>query len=319
MKFKVLILEELTEDDLTNLYTLNYKYDIMRSSKPKRFDSEDAFRKKQIKTNELGRAYLDPLENDIIDELLLVFNSWLESHAITEPKKWAAARVKFLEGFEPVEILESITSEYINYSVYNKKNFDELSLSELYNEQLGDVSGSELNTFINEHLKNDEINRIRNDIEHYKGQDVDYSEDIKQLEEDLEHIENNEFDDIYVDVHTILYAQDMGYDVFEEMYEHLVFPLWFEHWGPRGIEDTRNRIERVANQLTHARGLKFTEKNIREKNIIINSALGAVHQTGGMMDYIESENPEITNELLSRLSDMDVEHLNKELEKDGYI
>ena len=57
---------------------------------------------------------------------------------------------------------------------------------------------------------------------------------------------------------------------------------------------------------------------LKEKFVAINRALNAAHQTGQMLDYIETESPDMTKELLDELSNLDVDEWNKELRQMGF-
>jgi chromosome segregation ATPase len=58
--------------------------------------------------------------------------------------------------------------------------------------------------------------------------------------------------------------------------------------------------------------------DLTEKFKIINIALNAVHQTGDMIDYVEGEHNEISKQLLTDLSNMNVDKLNSKLKMQGF-
>jgi hypothetical protein len=67
-----------------------------------------------------------------------------------------------------------------------------------------------------------------------------------------------------------------------ELFEKIIFPVWFAHWEPQGIVETRENIENIYKQLQASNASQLG-------NMIswTNAALNASHQTGSMLEYVE--------------------------------
>jgi hypothetical protein len=77
-----------------------------------------------------------------------------------------------------------------------------------------------------------------------------------------------------------LEQQGLLEDVIKELYQNIIFPLWYEQWSAQGIEETRENIEQIYERLIMA-------SDIPSMSIAINVALQGVHQSGSMLDYVE--------------------------------
>ena len=73
---------------------------------------------------------------------------------------------------------------------------------------------------------------------------------------------------------------------FIELYEKIVFPVWFAHWKAKGIVQTRKNVQNAYNNLK-----KASTKDLGNLVAWIGQALNTAHQSGSMLDYVpEDEN-----------------------------
>jgi len=105
----------------------------------------------------------------------------------------------------------------------------------------------------------------------------------------------------------------------------VLFVFWYEKWSAEGIDETRETVEEINGQLEIIETLP-----IRQALIVINSAIGAAHQTGDMVDYLSEHlgrvrqddvsSDEITHLMssLSHLSGSELEVWNEDLRKVGF-
>jgi len=117
--FKEFLLEEITAEELTNIYELNYMYDMMRISSytgiPERRDNLI----RNIEDKAIGIC------DDVLEQLNDIFYDWLESHALTSAKSWAKSRAKDLEEYgdsRPELAFVEPFHDYLNYKYKNSAN-----------------------------------------------------------------------------------------------------------------------------------------------------------------------------------------------------
>jgi flagellar biosynthesis GTPase FlhF len=108
-----LILSEsfIRENDLVELYELNYKYDMMKKSP---FNGVPDRRENII--NSVERRGL-VVSNHVITELIKIFDSWLGDHALTSAESWAKSRVKDMEDDDAGYFIADPSDDYQNYRV----------------------------------------------------------------------------------------------------------------------------------------------------------------------------------------------------------
>jgi len=152
------------------------------------------------------------------------------------------------------------------------------------------------------HIYDDDENFIPPKTVEEAGDFIDVIEAEVDAEEALEYMDSlDQFENF-------LSNNDTAYI---ELYREIVFPLWFAHWEPRGIVETRNNVEKVAQNLR-----TISKKPLEKQFMTLNIAKNLSHQTGSMMDYYE-EKFDVSAEDLLRLSNTDVTAWNKELKQIG--
>jgi len=325
-------------DQLEALYELEYKY-FMLKSKPFRGMPQ---RKENI-LNQL-RQRLNQLALEIREPILITFQSWLSSHALLEPGTWADSRVSnaLYNNYDGSisSVMNDILHEYNNYSGILETPI-EITFSDFMQEI---TRNSDKFPFFKEFLSvltpdyqaNLEYNL---ESEGYEEFGETYGMDFASDEDGKAYIQNLTIDDIGID--TIIDGlelnnfntftsqlgswRDFADSVLSEFYENFVFPLWYTYWGSRGIDETRQNIEFIYNNL-----LKADVNDIENFIVYINAALNGVHQTGSMLQYLQEyidQNPDEYNtwgeevdlkDTFDRLSlEPDIQKWNKELKEIG--
>lgn len=294
--------ENLSEN-LETLYEWEYKYhQILYSQKTNPYRKE--------KLIEFIKQSLQPVVANIQEALMETYENWLSKHALLNPKDWAKARVDFdeFEDYGPDQTLHNVKWEYLNLGGENfELNFFKTNLKYFKN--------------YFEEVKNDNINYLYEELEYAKTHEDE--EEIKRLEEDIEYLENLNFDNekefdnfvdeyYYIDEYvsgekadSIFTNHSQLYEMTLDFLEKKIFPLWFAKWEPQGIVKTRETIEEIYSQLQGVNNLPF-QKILG----VVNIALNASHQTGLMMDYIEYMH-DTTPEDLENLSNKSEEEINK--------
>jgi len=283
------------EENLQSLYELEYKWSMI-NQRP--FNGLEQ-RRQNISDN--LRNNLNRIAYAVKDVLSNVFSKWLGSHAILDPGTWARARVEDMED-EPIDtILYSMLNEYARYSTI------EFSLG-----NYGKAQNESFKKILNFAYKNiDKIPNFKAALEEgltgyremlysdLKDEGLEefserYNKEFKTEEEAESHIENISIEDIDVEsLYQFYNAEDFlsflseafyPDEILIELYEHCVFPLWYEHWKEQGIDETRDTIEKINDRLETANA-----ENTQEFMAAVNLALNAAHQTGAMTDYIEQD------------------------------
>jgi len=298
-----LVNAEIEEDELREIYKINYLYDMANSSSftgnPQR--QENILRRFESDGNRIA----DQVNEDLQD----VFGEWLRFHAITEPREWAEARVEMDEEIGEISI-ENPLAEYNRYA--GKVSSEEFMSMFMQKLKSGEVEASSLNQWLG-YVADDEISSKEEEIESLDPEED--AEEIANLRQNISDLEDGDYTNLYDLVSESLpHAVENGYvdnDIFVDIYEHMVFPVWYGNWSAQGIDETRETIETIYKELRNAQTLP-------QKFVAINRALNAAHQTGQMLDYIESRSPEVTKELLNELSDTDVTEWNSELRMMGF-
>jgi hypothetical protein len=239
---------------------------------------------------------LTPVLNSIIESLKDVYEKWLGSHAILSPRTWAEKRMEELENADtPIEeIYEFTVAEYERYGGNNEKE---------------DFINANIDTIrqIVAQLVDEQNNGIEEDSEDYLSIDLSDDNEISDFIDGV-------FDDTKQFISSI-YHGNLSY-LAEEMIinfnEKCVFPLWYGEWSYRGIDETRENIEKIYKTLLSANTEPFSEKFV-----IITVALNSSHQTGSMVDYVEDMDPSANQRFLDYLSGMDVSYWDKELSEWG--
>lgn len=306
--------EELSPLELFELwYEIEYKYNMLRSRK---FSGAPKRQENMIK---ILKAVGQKINSVLAETFVNVYENWLESHAILSPKTWARKRAEgateFAEdsGESAYSAVESefnrYDDAYNNYGSIEKgiwdnidkmpafknalsehaKEYTELEQQDMYYtlgrdgyEEFGEMYGREFNS-------EEEAEKFIDEYESEASLDILYILDDEAMSTLLQ---NNQ-------------------QALAELFEHLVFPAWHYKWAQEGIEQTRENIENIYNQLQNIGSLP-----LEKQNALINIATNATHQTGSMMDYYE-ERYDVSEYELDRLSNQNTEDWDDELEEIG--
>jgi hypothetical protein len=283
---------------LQAMYELEYKLAQLRKGdikgNPRRLEN-------MIRNVEVNLKYATKYIKNIMEQTLA---KWLESHAILNPNQWATARVKDLpEGITDEEMFDYMMSEYARYAPAHMRQQPMGYQSPTYRTNSGDRTFTYMINEIEKHI-NDfpefkafiELTYLTSEQDYRREQYEENPEEYKQTygfktdEEAEQSIDNLTVDDLPIsdiipDQKSFVDALVInGYfiNVLTEMYEKLVFPLWYHKWSAEGIDETRENAEKVYNDLTTA-----NENNLGELITRTNIALNTAHQNGSMLDYTE--------------------------------
>jgi len=265
---------------------------------------------------------LESLIEDIVEDLNNVFDGWLEKHAILEPDQWAAQRAK-----DQVELIEqgatddtpfsAVSYEFFRYTLSdNQASFfcGPVEINKAFSLMLSNAMGRPndfpalfgcLESIYLPDYKEHMVNTLHDEgLDEFKSIHRKHFESTDEAEE---YIYDMKISD--VDVESLLYFESPdqawesinyccnGIAVAQEFYQRFVFPAWYEHWSAMGIDETRENVESVAENLRN-----IDSENISESMATINIALTTAHQTGDMSDYyadhIEDVGPDDVNEVL---------------------
>lgn len=250
--------------DVKKFYELEYKRSFLLNNNFKGLPQRKENILKKI-DQELQKVFYQlkiPLKNTL--------ETWLQNHAITNASFWANQR--FLDEQTDEENLDNMLMEWRRYDdnakeeqiPYLTKNFN--SLSDLYYELFEEQKEMQKEDIYYEAKQNNQqydesiIDQIDNSV-----QNNDYLVDLLNYESIISYLERFGTLSIFI----------------IEFYEKIVFPKWFAYWQPQGIEKTRKTIEQIYQELINA-------KDIKSNIIAINLAINAAHQTGNMIDYLET-------------------------------
>lgn len=192
------------------------------------------------------------------------------------------------------EIYESTVAEYERYGGNNEK------------EDFINVNIDMIRQIVDQ-IVDEQNNGIEEDSEDYLNIDLSDDNEIFDFIDGV-------FDNIKQFISSI-YHGNLSYlvdDMIINFNEKVVFPLWYGEWSYRGIDETRENIEKIYETLSSADTAPFSEKFV-----IITVALNSAHQTGSMVDYVENIDPEVDQRFLNYLSGLDVSYWDKELSEWG--
>lgn len=330
--FKEFLLEEITAEELTNIYELNYMYDMMRISSytgiPERRDNLI----RNIEDKAIGIC------DDVLEQLNDIFYDWLESHALTSAKSWAKSRAKDLEEYgdsRPELAFVEPFHDYLNYKYKNSANPPRISYD--FN---GRITGlpKEIDEMVEEYVFHIQEHNLFEDCalsDWFETKLIEFKDDFEtelsgmdedddktQVLDNIKRANDRDYtlliDFEFVNRRNMEFGIEEGLidivDLAEDIYEYVCFPLWFEYWKKQGIVQTRDRINITRENMLKA----LHDDDLTEKFKIINIALNAVHQTGDMIDYVEREHNQISKQLLNDLSNMNVDKLNSKLKMQGF-
>jgi hypothetical protein len=283
------------EDELKELfylfYELEYKYGILNTSKT--YVDFMGSEERRVNTVKIIENTLSKLCLFLSKTFINVFKRWLDLNNIENKKIWAKSRIEdFSEVYGFEELPHIIEQLYIADSG-NKKFLDYNRIASKLNEMK--VFKQYLEA-VKEDMKDEE--------------EIGKTEEIDLLGElDLILGSYNSLSELISSIKG--YDEDLAKDILEELYREICYYSWRKRWvkveDENSIEKTFYNLKKIYNNL-----LKIKDVNVRDKFVIINFAINAVHQTGDMLEYYSHKYGESFNKNffsnLSRLGDISLRH-----------
>ena len=293
---------------LRQLYEMEYKYNMLKSR------PFNGMEKRKQNILEQIRLKFAEAQNEVAKQLLETFGKWLSQHAITDPKQWAVARVDMfqdvMEETGETSLIDAVVSEYIlslkklnrrtpdlnvnNYSVYDSEKVNRIAFSKLIRLAVDNIEEFPSFKEAMDLMMEDYKERLRQDYvgrgaEGVKDFNVDYSKRFRSessVERYIDSLSSDTMDfwDLFQDEENFKSTIDnngLADQVCTELFEKIVFPLWYEYWGSQGIDDTRENVESSYKDLQNIGAM-----NLAQASSVINIALNRVHQGGAMLDYV---------------------------------
>ena len=300
--------EEILADLLSNLYELEYKYNMVRSrpfpGNPQRH--ENILRHLQEE--------LDYTIDQVKPAIGQTLETWLKGHAIQDPGEWAEQSIMPPDGYSDWEEFEEASGEpanlldnmCYNYAKYNGMRFSpNVSYDNIFVKMIRDnweiIQNEPIIQRIQEEIAGP-IERERMEFDLQDGLEEFnniYQKDF-QTEQDAEQwVENilfSELDGSFFELlerfslhefESTLKENGLFFDFAKMLYRLLIFPLWIQYWSSpdnlsssgQTITETRETIEKIYQMFQSA---KTTDENIEAINLAIN----ATHQTGSMSGHM---------------------------------
>lgn len=303
-------------------YEIEYKYSMLTT---RRFNGVERRKDNILRIIEdTGEFVIKEMANSFVE----VFGKWLDEHALTDPKRWAEQRFND-ETFEDFGIQETLAMFFVEVGRYAPH----IPAMELIEQHLVANTLPETRDFINwmlEDEKNMRIEDIKSDIE--LGGDIEeiadnwgyeaetYEELVSQVENEFEDVENYVMNMGIESLYAFESDEQLAHVlddyvcplcVLQEWGEKILFPLWYEHWSARGIDNTRANIERLYNNL-----MNIDRYSFRKQLGLINQAINSTHQNGSMMEYY-GELYDVGPHELQYFSNMDTAEWDEELREIG--
>jgi hypothetical protein len=330
------------DEMIRKLYELQYKRQAIKTS-----DFSGVPKRKEnilIRIdNELNKSI-----EDLKYILVQVFKTWLENHALNDPDLWAEKHISYEEEYGSNDSdyntskFENFLFEYARWNGINiKSSYNQrTNLSEVFRYVIDEIcddienykSLDNLFSNIYEVVKEEKLSELSN-IGYEEFGDI-YGKEFSSIEEAEKYIDedvdNSDKDELFrnwcdgLDSESFISYLSSNYvniaQFLKESYKYLVFPSWYGHWKPQGIDQTRSNIERIYNMLIQS-------NDLNNSLVAIDFAINAVHQTGSMLDYVETygdtmllRDIDSIKELLSELSGYNTKNVkqwNKELREVG--
>jgi len=238
----------------------------------------------------------------IAESLAMVFEEWLDSHAILNPKQWAEARYKVAEELGFYELCNLAFTEYQRYSNYYFDDALDIILMDiekypLFMEVISnftretfqfELEDMNWNEFVETYpdLQKEFGFKNKDDVERFLSQPLSGNFLREYFNIGLLSLNIKNFTDIIENVlDNLLFSKK---EFLVELYENLVFPVWFDYWKQQGIVETRNNVQKIYDILE-----KIESFSIQGQFMNINIAINTTHQTGSMMDYYEEHSLEL--------------------------
>jgi len=328
-------------DEVQKLYELEYKRSMIKQNPFKGVDK----RKENILAN-IEKGVLEAI--DVVREpLAQTLQQWLKSHALTDPDQWAKQRNKPGSPFDnwdeyyestsegPISRIIRVVDEYNDLTEKNSigsaaslatpnwdRSFVQMmqengsyhfpSMKNITNTLIPDRQEMLIQELQSEGLE--EFNRTMGTqfATEEEAEEYIYQATAEQLGIDASDL----FD--YYDLEGLAELADQNGlldNLIFDINKNIVFPAWYGKWSNEGIDDTREAVEQIYQELMSA-------KTIDQIISAVNLALNAAHQTGDMIDYLEDygnvEGSYGTKQFLDNLSAGEyVEKWNEELRAIG--
>jgi hypothetical protein len=292
--------ERLFSSKIKELYELEYKYSTLKNNEfighPKRKENILS----QFEKNIQRVGY------EIKNQLLITIGKWLDKHALLDPEIWANGRVEDSMNEDGKWSLHEAVREYNRY--YDETGKNRKNIFYLINMAIHDINSYPyLKSFLEDYVMESYVEMLKNDaFEDLDGFNERYntnfenSDDAAEFAEEKNDISNIDEDLLYMyigeDDEFIISAMESNgqpYQISQEIYKNLVFPLWYDYWSSQGIDETREAVEKIYDLLRKANG-----DDIGNLIATINLGLNAVHQTGKMLDYLSED---VNDDNLSRV------------------
>ena len=277
-------------DEIKRTYELEYKLSMIRN---RRFSGIE--RRRETIEQKLEENLEESLEG-LMEIFQNLFSGWLRAHAITDPQEWSVARGN--EYNSGISEINNIVDEYMQYRNNNQPwqssyRYDQAETERAFQTMLSDLSGKieQMPSFRKlAEIQVDNYKQMLYDDLSYSGLE-EFNErmgtslaDESQAENYIDSLSHTAIDVDFsnYDIETFVRsAEELGIsrEVFQDLRQHAVFPLWYQYWQAMGIEYTREDNEAIYSRLTSA-------KSIGDSIAAINLAINAVHQNGSMLDYL---------------------------------
>ncbi len=310
--------EEIGEN-LEALYELEYKYSML-TTKP--FEGVPQRRDRMLERLE---AVAYPLAETLARQILEVYDEWLSGHAIGDPKEWAASRVRQFEEMEYGEIItgeelasgiHGAWSEYDRYVYHGGGPAPMRGYGQAPESRGPDTS--EIAQAVRAGML-PSLQLLSEAMMDEENEQMAGEEDFEPYDDPADYLEST------LDAYGSLsaFAEGVNWEYVDadpssflrELYQTFVFPAWWDHWQPRGIEATRERIEDGVELLNdiESDAQQFPVQQLFGK---LNEIVNLTHQSGGMTDYLENRYS-IDAAFLQGLSDRDTSDWDEELQELG--
>lgn len=279
--------EEDINQQLAAIYELTYKYDQIDLH-----EWSGTGEKSQVLA--ICEAGIRDVAGRLAEMLDEVFLRWLRLHAITEPKRWARARVEMNE--EDIDSDDHIGQAIGEYMAL-RSEAEHIPMGEGGSRYWRNVFFKELEK------KADSLKTLKRvakpfldelytmDMEEWKSGNLDQ----KPTRHGTRDIFDYGFDEFVSNL-----APDDRRELAIEFFEVIIFPLWYGRWSAKGIDATRRRVEKSYEQIQKIRKSPKSFE-VRALASEINKIIQTAHQTGSMTDYV-SERWNLEDDLLDYLS-----------------
>jgi hypothetical protein len=266
---------EYTEELFLFFYEMEYKYNAIMNHG---FIGIPARKEKIL---EIIQEQSIKVIKTLIPSFLYVFKDWLSKHALTQPRQWAISRCEEMD----YDIGDMLNIAHDEFTRYSSEDFDRTI-------EKNEKKFFSLTQFL------DDIN-AEQEAEQTEGASPSDSifvfyGSFYELYNALDH-----------------YNSDLAQEFIIEIYQYIVFPVWFAYWKSQGIVETRKRIKRLYDDLK-----KIASFPLKEQFGILNEATLAVHQGGSMMEYYE-EYYQVEETFFDQFSNYDVDPWDAELREIG--